>query len=77
MNNHKENLEIVFLKIILVKITCISPKGRVQIPDKLKDLIAYIMQQEVVNVKSLKDQFKGISSDAIAECLDSRKNECH
>ena len=50
-----------------------SPKGRVQIPDEFKDLIAYIMQQEVVNLKSLKDQFKGISSDVIAECLDSLK----
>ena len=50
-----------------------SPKGSVQIPDKFKDLIAYIMQQEVVNVKSLKDEFKGISSDVIGECLDSLK----
>ena len=51
-----------------------SLKGSVQIPDKFKNIIAYILKQETINEKNLRDQFKGIHHDIITECLDSLKN---
>ena len=51
-----------------------SSKGNVQIPDKFKNIIAYILKQETINAKNLRDQFKDVSGDIITECLDSLKN---
>jgi len=51
-----------------------SLKGSVQIPDKFKNIIDYILKQETINEKKLRDQFKDVSSNIITECLDSLKN---
>ena len=51
-----------------------SPKGSVQIPDKFKNLIAFIIKQETINERNLRNQFKEISNDIIKECLESLKN---
>ena len=51
-----------------------SPKGSVQIPDKFKNLIAFILKQETINERNLRNQFKEISNDIIKECLESLKN---
>ena len=51
-----------------------SPKGSVQIPDKFKNLIAYILKQETINERNLRNQFKDVSGDILTECLDSLKN---
>ena len=51
-----------------------SLKGSVQIPDKFKNIIVYILKQETINEKKVRDQFKGISDNIITECLDSLKN---
>ena len=51
-----------------------SLKGSVQIPDKFKNIIAYILKQETVNERSLRNQFKNVSGDILTECLDSLKN---
>ena len=52
----------------------ISPKGSVQIPDKFKNIIAYILKQETINERNLRNQFQNVSGDIITECLDSLKN---
>ena len=51
-----------------------SLKGSVQIPDKFKNIIDYILKQETINENKLRDQFKDVSSNIITECLDSLKN---
>jgi len=51
-----------------------SLNGNVQIPDKFKNIVAYILKQETINEKNLRNQFKGVSSNIITECLDSLKN---
>ena len=51
-----------------------SSKGSVQIPDKFKNIIAFIIKQETINERNLRDQFKEISNDIIKECLESLKN---
>jgi len=51
-----------------------SLNGNVQIPDKFKNIVAYILKQESINEKNLRDQFKGVSGNIITECLDSLKN---
>ena len=51
-----------------------SLKGSVQIPDKFKNIIVYILKQETINEKKVRDQFKDISDNIITECLDSLKN---
>ena len=50
-----------------------SLKGSVQIPDKFKNIIDYILKQETINEKNLKDQFKEVSINIITECIDSLK----
>ena len=52
----------------------ISPKGSVQIPDKFKNIIAYILKQQTINERNLRNQFKDVSGDILTECLDSLKN---
>ena len=51
-----------------------SSKGSVPIPEKFKNIIAYMLKQETINEKNLRDQFKDVSSNIITECLDSLKN---
>ena len=51
-----------------------SPKGSVQIPDKFKNIIAYILKQETINERNLRNQFKDVPGDILTECLDSLKN---
>jgi hypothetical protein len=51
-----------------------SLKGSVQIPDKFKNIIAYILKQETINERNLRNQFKNVSGDILTECLDSLKN---
>ena len=51
-----------------------SLKGSVQIPDKFKNIIAYILKQETINERNLRNQFKNISDNIITECLASLKN---
>ena len=62
------------LKIKENKTYLISPKGSVQVPEKFKDIIEYILKQETLNEKNLRDQFKRTSGNIISECLDSLKN---
>tara|TARA_E500000075_G_scaffold73947_1_gene66560 strand:- start:113 stop:1267 length:1155 start_codon:yes stop_codon:yes gene_type:complete len=50
-----------------------SLKGSVQIPDKFINIIDYILKQETINEKNLKDQFKEVSINIITECIDSLK----
>jgi len=50
-----------------------SAKGSVQIPDKFKSLIEFIIVQESINEKSLKAQFQDISDEIIIECLENLK----
>ena len=50
-----------------------SPKGSVQIPDKFKNIIDYILKQQTINEKNLRDQIKEVSGNIIRECLDSLK----
>ena len=42
-----------------------SPKGSVQIPDKFKNIIAYILKQETINERNLRNQFKDVSGDIL------------
>ena len=51
-----------------------SSKGSVQIPEKFKNIIAYMLKQETINEKNLRDQFKDVPDNIITECLDSLKN---
>jgi len=51
-----------------------SSKGSVQIPEKFKNIIAYMLKQETINEKNLRDQFKDVPGNIITECLDSLKN---
>ena len=50
-----------------------SSKGSVQIPDKFKKIVDYILKQETINEKNLRDQFKEVSGNIITECIDSLK----
>ena len=51
-----------------------SPKGSVQIPDEFKNIIDYILKQENINERNLRNQFKDVSGDILRQCLDSLKN---
>ena len=51
-----------------------SSKGSVQIPDKFKNIVAYILKQETINERNLRNQFKDVPGDILSECLDSLKN---
>jgi len=50
-----------------------SSKGSVEIPNKFILLIEYIMKQETISEKNLKNQFQNIPVDIIADCIESLK----